>query len=103
MGQPYDPVPDKDVYELNWAATIALKEIDEPWRQRFAEQDSKCSTELQQLESIDKLTSAYCGFKGDWPFAKIGCQLDPVCVRFEGVMKQCTKSKSSGTRLGHAN
>ena len=40
--------------------------------------------ELRPLEHIEVLESAFASVKSDWPFAKIGINLETVGAKFEG-------------------
>ena len=43
--------------------------------------------ELRPLEYIEKLESAFASVKYDWPFAKIGVNLETVGAKFEGILR----------------
>ena len=47
----------------------------------------KRSMELHPLEHIDALEGALASVKNDWPFAKIGINLEAVGSRFEGILR----------------
>ena len=39
------------------------------------------------MEHIDVLESAFASVKSDWPFAKIGINLETVGAKFEGILR----------------
>ena len=43
--------------------------------------------ELRPLEHIEVLEGAFASVKSDWPFAKIGINLEAVGSRFEGILR----------------
>ena len=45
------------------------------------------SMELRHLEHIEVLEGAFASVKSDWPFAKIGINLEAVTSRFEGILR----------------
>ena len=78
--------PDQNVYELSRATTRALFAFDKPLRDRLSAMDKR-SMELQSLEHIEVLEGAFASVKSDWPFAKIGINLEAVGSRFEGILR----------------
>ena len=82
-----EAVPDKDTYELSYSATVALQAIDAPLRERFHAQSKDGALDLGLLEHVDQIALAYLDVKNDWPWAKVGFNLEKVCSKFEGVMR----------------
>ena len=47
----------------------------------------KRSLELRPLEYLGVLEGAFASVKTDWPFAKIGINLEAAGSRFEGILR----------------
>ena len=43
--------------------------------------------DLRPLEHMEALEGALASVKNDWPFAKIGINLEAVSARFEGILR----------------
>ena len=81
-----EAAPDQNVYELSRARTRALIAFDKPLRDRLLGMDKR-SMELRPLEYIEVLEGAFASVKSDWPFAKIGINLEAAGSRFEGILR----------------
>ena len=81
-----EAAPDQNVYELSRATTRALYAFDKPLRDRLSTMDKR-SMELHPLEHIEVLEGSFASVKTDWPFAKIGINLEAVGSRFEGILR----------------
>ena len=81
-----EAAPDQNAYELSRATTRALYAFDKPLRDRLNSM-GKRSMELHPLEHIEVLEGSFASVKTDWPFAKIGINLEAVGSRFEGILQ----------------
>ena len=77
---------DPNVYELSRATSRALIAFDSPLRDNLIGMNKR-SMELRPLEYIEVLESAFASVKSDWPFAKIGINLETVGAKFEGILR----------------
>ena len=77
---------DPQGYELNRSTTRALIDFDTPLRDTLEGVDKR-TIELKHLEHLDRLEGAFSSVKYDWPFAKIGVNLETLGAKFEGILK----------------